>query len=143
MSGSINKHIIIGRLGQDPKSRPTSTGGQVVTFSVATSHTWKDRDTGEKKENTQWHQVVIFNEPLGKIALEYLKKGSNVYLEGEVQTRSWETDGQKNYRTETVLNNFRGALTLLDRAERAPAPDENSYSKSSRPPPDLDDEIPF
>lgn len=145
MAASVNKHIIVGHLGRDPEQRATQSGGKVVTFSVATSESWTDKATGEKREATAWHQVVIFNDGLGDIAMKYLKRGARVYLEGEVQTRSWEKDGEKQYRTETVLKQYRGELVLLDRADRAPPPDQQSYGTRPASPPagGLDDEVPF
>jgi single-strand DNA-binding protein len=141
MSG-VNRHILVGHLGRDPESRPLTGGGQVVTFSLAVSETWRDKNSGERKQSTSWHNVVVYNDAIAKIAMQYLKKGSQAYIEGEVLTREFTQDGVKKSRTETVVKNFKGALVLLDRAERAPPPDENSYSSSSRPS-DLDDEVPF
>ncbi|HEY0116606.1 MAG TPA: single-stranded DNA-binding protein [Allosphingosinicella sp.] len=117
MAGSVNKVILVGNLGQDPESRSVGTGGEVVNFSVATSENWKDRD-GNKQERTEWHRVVIWNENLGRVAKQYLKKGSKVYLEGQLQTRKWtDQSGQDKYSTEIVLQRFRGELVLLDRRE--------------------------
>lgn len=114
MAGSVNKVILVGNLGQDPESRSVGTGGEVVNFSVATSENWKDRD-GNKQERTEWHRVVIWNENLGRVAKQYLKKGSKVYLEGQLQTRKWtDQSGQDKYTTEIVLQRFRGELVLLD-----------------------------
>ena len=116
MAGSVNKVILVGNLGQDPESRSMPSGGEVVNFSVATSENWKDRD-GNKQERTEWHRVVIWNENLGRVAKQYLKKGSKVYLEGQLQTRKWtDQSGQDKYSTEVVLQRFRGELVLLDRA---------------------------
>lgn len=140
MSG-VNRHILIGHLGRDPESRAMQSGAKVVTFSLAVSEQWRDKTTGEKKQHTSWHNVVVFNEPVGEIAMKYLKKGSQVYIEGEVLTRSYDKDAEKRYVTETVLKPFRGQLVLLDRAEKAPAPSESAYGSSSAPP--LDDEVPF
>ena len=110
----VNKVILVGNLGDDPESRSMSTGGEVVNLRVATSETWKDRD-GNRQERTEWHRVVIFNENLGKVAKSYLKKGSKVYLEGQLQTRKWtDNSGQDKYSTEVVLQRFRGELVLLD-----------------------------
>lgn len=115
MAGSINKVILIGNLGRDPEVRRTSDGSPVVTLSIATSDTWKDRQSGERQERTEWHRVVLFNEHLCKVAENYLKKGSKVYLEGTLQTRKW-TDGQgvEKYSTEIVLQKYHGELALLD-----------------------------
>ena len=114
MAGSVNKVILVGNLGNDPESRSFANGGEVVNLSVATSETWKDRD-GNKQEKTEWHRVVIFNENLGKVAKQYLRKGSKVYLEGQIQTRKWQDNsGQDKYSTEVVLQRFRGELVLLD-----------------------------
>jgi single-strand DNA-binding protein len=114
MAGSVNKVILVGNLGNDPESRSLGNGGEVVNLSVATSESWKDRD-GNKQERTEWHRVVIFNENLGKVAKSYLRKGSKVYLEGQIQTRKWQDNsGADKYSTEVVLQRFRGELVLLD-----------------------------
>ncbi|MFO1119254.1 MAG: single-stranded DNA-binding protein [Rhodospirillales bacterium] len=166
MAGSVNKVILAGNLGRDPEVRNTQDGTRIVHLSVATSETWKDRGSGERKERTEWHRVVIFNDRLGEIAERYLRKGSKVYLEGTLQTRKWAgQDGQERYTTEVVLGRFRGELTLLDaRGEGggygsggggygdpsyAPAGGpggggvRNGRTDPSGPPPDFDDEIPF
>ena len=110
----VNKVILVGNLGDDPEARSLNNGGEVVNLRVATSETWKDRD-GQRQERTEWHRVVIFNENLGKVAKSYLKKGSKVYLEGQIQTRKWtDQSGQDRYSTEIVLQRFRGELVLLD-----------------------------
>ncbi len=110
----VNKVILVGNLGADPESRSFSNGGEVVNFTVATSENWKDRD-GNRQEKTEWHKVAIFNENLGRVAKQYLKKGSKVYLEGAIQTRKWQDNsGQDKYTTEIVLQKFRGELQLLD-----------------------------
>ena len=115
MAGSVNKVILIGNLGKDPEVRRLNSGDQVVNFSLATSDTWRDKTSGERKERTEWHNVVIFNENLGKIAEQYCKKGSKVYIEGQLQTRKWQDQsGADKYTTEVVLQRFRGELTLLD-----------------------------
>jgi single-strand DNA-binding protein len=115
MAGSVNKVILVGNLGRDPEVRRMNSGDPVVTFSVATSESWRDKQTGERKEKTEWHRVVIFNENLGKIAEQYLKKGSKVYIEGQLQTRKYQDkDGVEKSSTEIVLTRFRGELTLLD-----------------------------
>ncbi len=114
MAGSVNKVILIGNLGRDPEVRSFQNGGKVVNLRIATSETWRDRNTGERKERTEWHSVAIFNENLGKIAEQYLRKGSTVYIEGALETRKWQDQsGQDRYTTEVVLRQFRGELTLL------------------------------
>jgi single-strand DNA-binding protein len=113
VAGSVNKVILVGNLGADPESRAMNSGGEVVNFNVATSERWKDRD-GNSQEKTEWHRVVIFNENLGRVAKQYLRKGSSVYLEGQLQTRKWtDNNGQDKYTTEVVLQRFRGELVLL------------------------------
>jgi single-strand DNA-binding protein len=115
MAGSVNKVILIGNLGKDPKVANLNSGDRVVSFTLATSESWKDKSTGERKERTEWHNVVIFNENIGKIAEQYCKKGSKVYLEGQLQTRDYtDRDGNQRKATEVVLQRFRGELTLLD-----------------------------
>ena len=119
MAGSVNKVILIGNLGADPEVRRLNSGDQVVNMRVATTETWRDKQSGERKERTEWHNVVIFNENLGKIAEQYCKKGTKVYLEGQLQTRKWQDQsGQDKYTTEVVLQRFRGELTLLELARR-------------------------
>ena len=115
MAGSVNKVIIVGNLGRDPEVRSFQNGGKVVNLRIATSETWRDRNTGERKERTEWHSVAIFSEPLAKIAEQYLRKGSKVYIEGALETRKWQDQsGQDRYSTEIVLRPYRGELTLLD-----------------------------
>lgn len=115
MAGSVNKAIIIGNVGKDPEVRSTQGGKKVVTLSVATSETWKDRNSGERQERTEWHRVVLFNERLADVADKYVRKGSKVYIEGALQTRKWtDQSGVEKYTTEIVLQQFRGELTLLD-----------------------------
>jgi len=115
MAGSVNKVILVGNLGKDPEVRRLNSGDQVVNFSLATSETWRDKTSGERKERTEWHNVVIFNENLGKVAEQYCKKGTKVYVEGQLQTRKWQDkDGADRYTTEVVLQRFRGELQLLD-----------------------------
>lgn len=164
MAGSVNKVILIGHLGRDPEIRKNGAGESIANFRLATSETWRDRESGERKERTEWHSVVIFNENIAKVAEQYLKKGSKVYVEGQLQTRKWtDQAGQERYSTEVVLQRFRGELVLLDGAERRPAPDPedygttrskpegagNSYAdqrnsdKPYRPAAPLDDDIPF
>src|SRR5215510_1602090 len=117
MAGSVNKVILIGNLGADPEIRRTQDGRPVANLSVATSENWRDKATGERREKTEWHRVVIFNEPLCRVAEQYLKKGSKVYLEGALQTRKWQDQsGQDRYSTEVVLQGFNAQLTMLDRA---------------------------
>ncbi|MBO6885485.1 MAG: single-stranded DNA-binding protein [Marivita sp.] len=115
MAGSVNKVIIVGNLGRDPEVRTFQNGGKVCNLRIATSETWKDRNTGERKERTEWHSVAIFSEPLARIAEQYLKKGFKVYIEGQLETRKWQDQsGQDRYTTEVVLRPYRGELTLLD-----------------------------
>jgi len=115
MAGSVNKVILVGNLGKDPEVRTTQDGQKIVNFTLATSETWNDRASGERKERTEWHRVVIFNENLGNVAEKYLRKGRKVYVEGSLQTRKWtDQSGQEKYTTEVVLGRFRGELTLLD-----------------------------
>ncbi|MEN8836941.1 MAG: single-stranded DNA-binding protein [Celeribacter marinus] len=115
MAGSVNKVIIVGNLGRDPEVRTFQNGGKVCNLRIATSENWKDRTTGERKERTEWHSVAIFSEPLAKIAEQYLRKGSKVYIEGQLETRKWQDQsGQDRYSTEVVLRPYRGELTLLD-----------------------------
>ena len=115
MAGSVNKVILVGNLGKDPEIRRTQDGRPIANLSVATSESWRDKNTGERKEKTEWHRVVIFSEGLCKIAEQYLKKGSKVYLEGQLQTRKWQDkDGDEKYSTEVVLQNFNSTLTMLD-----------------------------
>jgi single-strand DNA-binding protein len=117
MAGSVNKVILVGNLGKDPEVRRMQDGRPVVNLSVATSETWRDKATGERRERTEWHRVVIFSEGLAKIAEQYLKKGAKVYLEGQLQTRKWQDQqGQDKYTTEVVLQGFNSALTMLDKA---------------------------
>ncbi len=154
MAGSVNKVILVGNLGRDPETRQTQDGRPIVNMSVATSENWKDRQTGERRERTEWHRVVIFDERVAEVAQNYLRKGSKVYLEGQLQTRKWtDQSGQEKYTTEVVLQRFRGVLTMLDsRADSggggrdyggepagAPAAARDSGPSSS----DLDDDIPF
>jgi single-strand DNA-binding protein len=153
MAGSVNKVILIGNLGRDPEVRSTQDGAKIVQLSVATSEQWRDRSSGERKERTEWHRVVIFNERLAEVAEKYLRKGSKVYLEGQLQTRKWtDKDGNDKYTTEVVLGKFRGELTMLDgRGDGGGGDFGGSDSGSSRSSGggspggrgDLDDEIPF
>jgi len=165
MAGSVNKVILVGNLGRDPEIRSTQSGTRIANLSVATSETWRDRASGERKERTEWHRVVIFNDRLVDVVEKYLKKGSKVYLEGALQTRKWtDNSGQERYTTEVVLQNFRGELTMLDgrggggAGESGFEPDEGGYAGGASsapsggsgaaaprrgPPQELDDEIPF
>lgn len=154
MAGSINKVILVGNLGADPRVSNTQNGAKIVNLSVATSDTWKDRLSGERKERTEWHRVVIFNPQLAETAERYLRKGSKVYLEGQLQTRRWEdSNGQEKYTTEIVLQNFNGILVMLDgRGDGAPAGGNEVFGGSSTgwdasaaapAASDLDDDIPF
>ena len=154
MSGSVNKVTLVGNLGRDPEVRAMQNGDKIIQLSVATSDRWKDKSTGEQRERTEWHRVVIFNDALGKIAEQYLKKGSTVYLEGQLQTRKWtdQQSGQEKYTTEVVLQRYRGELTLLgSRPENQISNDKqddqidqsNQVSMSDDIASDLDDEIPF
>ncbi|MFO1121055.1 MAG: single-stranded DNA-binding protein [Hyphomicrobiales bacterium] len=160
MAGSVNKVILVGNLGRDPEVRHTQDGKPIVNLSLATSETWRDRNTGERKEKTEWHRVVIFNENLAKVAEQYLKKGSTVYIEGQLQTRKYtDKDGAEKYSTEVVLQNYRGELTMLggrgggaeggmgggdDFGQSSPM--ERPRSGAAKPASfarDLDDEVPF
>jgi len=144
MAGSVNKVILIGNLGRDPEVRTFQNGGKVVNLRIATSETWKDRTTGERKERTEWHSVSILAEPLGRIAEQYLRKGSKVYVEGQLETRKWQDQtGQGRYSTEVVLRPYASTLTLLDVPSQSPAErPAGDAAPASRPAP-LDDEIPF
>lgn len=164
MAGSVNKVTIVGNLGRDPEVRNTQSGMKVVNLAVATSESWNDKASGERKELTEWHRVVIMNERLGEVAEKYLRKGSKVYLEGKLQTRKWtDQSGQERYTTEIMLGRFNGELVMLDRAggagmggdEYAPRPAATGTTAAkpaapravggwdTRPSTDLDDEIPF
>ena len=156
---ALNPAMLIGNLGKDPNIRTTNSGSKVATFSVATSESWKDKATGERKERTEWHNVVVFNEGLVKVAEQYLRKGSKAFVEGELRTRKWtDQSGAERWTTEIVLSQFRGQLILLDKSDR-PAPNEADYgsthsagapsgagvpARGAAPPAgDLDDDIPF
>ncbi|WP_348721007.1 single-stranded DNA-binding protein [uncultured Candidatus Puniceispirillum sp.] len=168
MAGSVNKVTLVGNLGRDPEVRSTQDGAKIVQLSLATSERWKDRNTGEQRERTEWHRVVIFNENLGRIAEQYLRKGSTCYIEGQLQTRKWtDNQGVEKYTTEVVLQRYRGELTLLggrgdsggggsygggDTGGNQSSENDSGFggasSGSSSPPPmresnDLDDDIPF
>ena len=134
MAGSVNKVILVGNLGADPEVRRTQDGRPIVNLRVATSETWRDKNSGERREKTEWHRVVIFSEGLAKIAEQYLKKGSKVYLEGALQTRKWQDkDGQDRYSTEVVLQGFNSALTMLDRAGGGGAGADRQRFRLGRP----------
>ena len=157
MAGSVNKVILVGNLGADPEIRSLTSGDRVANLRIATSETWRDRSSGERKEKTEWHRVVVFNENIVKVCENYLKKGAKIYVEGSLQNRKWtDQSGQEKFSTEVVLQKFRGELTMLDgRAEGASAGGDDSYGGYSSGPrasasgpretftADLDDEIPF
>ena len=131
MAGSENKVILVGNLGKDPEVRNTQTGSKIVNLTVATSETWNDKASGERKERTEWHRVVIFNERLADVAERFLRKGRKVYLEGALETRKWtDASGQEKYTTEVVLKNFRGELVLLD-SNRGGEDGDSSYGGGS------------
>jgi single-strand DNA-binding protein len=139
---SLNKVQLIGNLGADPEARSLTNGGEVVNLRIATSESWKDKSSGERKEKSEWHNVVIFNENIGNVAKQYLRKGSKVYVEGSLQTRKWQDQsGNDRYTTEIVLQRFRGELVLLD----AKAPGGGGGAVEDRQPAtaDLDDDVPF
>src|ERR1700742_2264617 len=128
MAGSVNKVILIGNLGADPEIRSLTSGDRVANLSIATSETWRDRNSGERKERTEWHRVVIFNDNLVKVAENYLRKGAKVYIEGSLQTRKWtDQSGQEKFSTEVVLQKFRGELTMLDGRGGEGAGDDAGY----------------
>jgi single-strand DNA-binding protein len=159
MAGSVNKVILVGNLGKDPEIRTLNSGDRVANLRIATSETWRDKASGERKEKTEWHQVVIFNENLVKVAENYLKKGSTIYIEGALQTRKYEQNGVEKYTTEIVLQKFRGELTMLGGRGGGAEGDEGGYrsgggdfgggarNQSAGPresfAADLDDDIPF
>ena len=148
MAGSVNKVILVGNLGKDPETRRMQSGDPVVNLSIATSDTWRDKSSGERKEKTEWHRVVIFSKGLADVAEKYLRKGSKVYLEGQIQTRKWQDQsGQDRYSTEIVLQRFRGELVMLDtkggegggaRISSGAGESPASFDRG-----DMDDEIPF
>jgi single-strand DNA-binding protein len=129
MAGSVNKVILVGNLGADPEIRRLNSGDPVVNLRIATSETWRDKNSGDRKEKTEWHQVVIFNDNLAKVAEQYLKKGMKVYIEGQLQTRKWEKDGVERYTTEIVLQKFRGELQMLDARGQGGDAGEVSYDR--------------
>ena len=145
MAGSVNKVILVGNLGKDPEVRRMTSGDPVVNLSIATSESWRDKASGERKEKTEWHRVVIFNKNLADVAEKYLKKGAKVYVEGQLQTRKWtDKDGAEKYSTEVVLQNFRGELTMLDGRSGGESGGRGaSESPASFQRDEMDDEIPF
>jgi len=151
MAGGVNKVILVGNLGKDPEVRMTQEGTKIVTFSLATSEQWRDRETQERKERTEWHRVVIFNEKLADIADKYLRKGSKIYVEGQLQTRKWtDQTGQERYTTEIIVPRFRGEITMLDSARgQGTGAEGDSFdapSTAREPFPSLgaiDDDLPF
>lgn len=157
MAGSVNKVILVGNLGKDPEVRNAQSGLKIVNLTIATSDSWNDKASGERKEQTEWHRVVIMNDKLGEVAEKYLRKGSKVYIEGKLQTRKWtDQSGQDKYTTEVLIGRFGGELQLLDRnpnsgggsyepssAAPAKAPARAIGGWDTRPSNDLDDEIPF
>ncbi len=156
MAGSVNKVILVGNLGKDPEVRTLPSGGKVANLSIATSESWKDKNTGERKEKTEWHRVSIFSEGLAGICEKYLRKGSKVYVEGQLQTRKWQDkDGQDKYTTEIVLSGFNGSLTMLDGKGGGASSNSGEISSSSSnddfpssgggfsPKSSMDDDIPF
>jgi single-strand DNA-binding protein len=155
MAGSVNKVILVGNLGRDPEIRSFQNGGRVANLSLATSENWRDKTSGERKERTEWHRVVIFNENLVRLCESYLRKGSKVYVEGQLETRKWQDQsGQDRYSTEVVLRPFRGEITMLDaRGGGGPdssgddGPPPSGGGRTGGPPmgggPELDDDIPF
>ena len=149
MSGSLNKVLLIGRLGADPEIKQMVNGKNVARLSLATSQSWKDKNTGEKKQKTEWHRIVIFNEGLVNVVQQYLKKGSQVYIEGQLSTRKWrdEKSGQDKYSTEVVIQGYNSSLTMLGGKNETPAINQNkevlSNNNTETISDDLDDEIPF
>ncbi|MGC0371384.1 MAG: hypothetical protein DGJ47_000073 [Rickettsiaceae bacterium] len=148
MAGSLNKVTLIGNLGRDPEIRSTSDGREIANFSIATTESWKDKMTGEKKEKTEWHRVVAFSEGLVRVIKNYVKKGTKLYIEGQLQTRKWvDNENVEKYTTEVVLQNYNSTLILLD-SRGEPVGNFDQPSKPSKPAPnfdnsELDDEIPF
>ena len=144
MAGTVNKVILLGRLGADPEVRTFQNGGKVCNMRIATSETWKDKNSGERRERTEWHSVAIFSEPLARIAEQYLRKGSQVYLEGQLETRKWQDQsGQDRYSTEVVLRPFNSNLTLLDKAGTGEQQSGTSETQGSWQKGLEQDEIPF
>lgn len=151
MAGSINKVILVGNLGKDPEVRATQDGREICNLTIATSDTWKDKNTGERREKTEWHRVVIFNDNLVTVAKNYLKKGAKVYIEGALQTRKWQDKetGQDKFSTEVVLQGYNGNLTMLDKRDReegasyGESQSSGGYQRAKVAEASLDDEIPF
>jgi len=145
MAGSVNKVILIGNLGRDPEVRNSSDGAKIVSLSVATSESWKDKNTGERKDRTEWHRVVVFNERLADVAEKYLRKGSKIYVEGQLQTRKWtDNNGVDKYTTEVVVPRFRGEITIMDSRGSTDGSFESSDSPSLPSHfDDLNDDVPF
>lgn len=150
VAGSVNKVILVGNLGRDPEVRFSPEGGKIVTFSVATSESWKDKASGERRDRTEWHRVVIFNDRLADVAERFLKKGSKIYLEGQLQTRKWtDQEGKERYSTEVVLSRYRGELSMLDNRGGGQGQGDDTHDFESPSPSagggyePLSDEIPF
>jgi len=147
MAGSVNKVILVGNLGRDPEVRSTQDGTKIASFSIATSETWKDKQTGERKDRTEWHRIAVFNERLTEVVEKYLRKGSKVYIEGSLQTRKWtDTNNVERYTTEVVISRFRGELTMLDtRGSTNDTHAESDAGAATLPShfDDLNDEVPF
>ena len=145
MAGSINKVILVGNLGKDPEVRSMQDGSKVVSFSIATSESWKDKITGERKDRTEWHRIAVFNQNLAEICEKYLHKGSKVYVEGQLQTRKWQDqNGADRYTTEIILSRFRGELALLDsRGDSAVPTVADAALDDKFGPTGIDDDIPF
>lgn len=155
MAGSVNKVILIGNVGVEPEIRSMQSGDRVANLSIATSESWKDKNSGERQEKTQWHKVVVFNQNVVGVVEKYVKKGSKLYIEGQLETRSWEKDGVKQYTTEVVIKPFRGELTMLDskgsgggfgdsdQSDYAPAPSRSSAPAKAAKVDEFEDEIPF
>ena len=145
MAGSVNKVILIGNLGRGPEVRNSSDGAKIVSLSVATSESWKDKNTGERKDRTEWHRVVVFNERLADVAEKYLRKGSKIYVEGQLQTRKWtDNNGVDKYTTEVVVPRFRGEITIMDSRGSTDGSFESSDSPSLPSHfDDLNDDVPF
>lgn len=142
MAGSVNKVILVGNLGREPEIRTMQSGDKVATLSIATSESWKK--DGERKERTEWHQVVIFSQPLVTLAENYLKKGAKVYLEGQLETRSWESNGEKKYTTEIALRPFKGEITMLDsKGDNSGGYQDKANAPAPSIPEDESDQIPF
>lgn len=138
---SVNKCIIVGRVGKDPEIRNTQSGGKLANLTVATSETWNDKASGERKERTEWHKVSILNDNIAGVAERFVRKGSKVYIEGALQTREWtDKEGQKRFTTEIVIGRFNGSLVLLDSRQSGDAPRQSAPAKTSQ---DLDDELPY